>query len=63
LINSFLEKREKNALGELALRSADQEQDFRVFHSGWERKTVPFEIKTFYHSMQELMLQMGIMFC
>jgi 2-polyprenyl-3-methyl-5-hydroxy-6-metoxy-1,4-benzoquinol methylase len=43
LIKSFVEKRETTQLVELARRSAEQEQDFRVLHSGWARKTVPFD--------------------
>jgi hypothetical protein len=43
LINSFVEKRETTQLVELARRSAEQEQDFCVLHSGCARKTLPFD--------------------
>jgi hypothetical protein len=43
LIKFFVEKRETTQLVEFARRSAGLEQDFRVLHSGWARKTVPFD--------------------
>jgi SAM-dependent methyltransferase len=43
LIKSFVEKREMTRLVGLARSSAEREQDFSVLHSGWARKTVPFD--------------------
>lgn len=43
LIKSFVEKREMTRLVGLARSSAEQQQDFSVLHSGWARKTVPFD--------------------
>jgi len=45
LVKSFLEKREVTQLVELARSSAEQEQAFKVLHSGWARKTVMYDVE------------------
>jgi SAM-dependent methyltransferase len=43
MIKSFVEKRETAQLVEIARKSAERVQDFSILHSGWARKTMPFE--------------------
>jgi SAM-dependent methyltransferase len=63
LIKPFVVNREMARLIELARSSAERKQDFCVLHSGWARKTVPFDPENVRARMASIEMANGCRLC